>query len=231
MRNCSRNTEKSLEVWFDGAHGGDGYYGGANEIRNVDKNSYYDWPTTIKMIRAWQPNTIIRSDAGPDACWVGNEHGFAYDVTWSPLMKDEIYGGMPDYAEKYLMGQENGTHWVPAEADVSIRPGWFYHHSEDNKIKSLGHLMDIYYKSIGQNATLLLNLPVDQRGLLHEKDVTQLKKLKEQIDLDFSADLAIGKSIEASQIRGRHEHYGADMLIDGKKDTFGLRTIQLPLLP
>lgn len=209
-----------FEVWFDGANGGDGYYGGANETRRVDKKSYYDWPTTIEMIREWQPNAIVWSDAGPDARWVGNEHGFAYDVTWSPLLKDEVYGGMPEYAKHYSMGQENGTHWVPAEADVSIRPGWFYHQSEDDKVKSLGHLMDIYYKSVGKNATLLLNLPVDNRGLVHEKDVAQLRKFKEQIDLDFAHNLALGNDIEASQVRGNHKDYAAIHLVDGDKETY-----------
>ncbi len=209
-----------FEVWFDGANGGDGYYGGADETRRVDKKTYYDWPTTIEMIRKWQPNAIIWSDAGPDARWVGNEHGFAYDVTWSPLLKDEVYGGMPEYAKQYSMGQENGTHWVPAEADVSIRPGWFYHQSEDDKVKSLGHLMDIYYKSVGQNATLLLNLPVDNKGLVHERDVEQLKKLKTQVDLDFAHDLANRKPIKASHVRGNHKQYGADNLVDGKMDTY-----------
>ncbi len=209
-----------FEVWFDGANGGDGYYGGADETRRVDKKTYYNWPTTIEMIREWQPNAIIWSDAGPDVRWVGNEHGFAYDVTWSPLLKDEVYGGMPEYAKQYSMGQENGTHWVPAEADVSIRPGWFYHKSEDDKVKSLGHLMDIYYRSVGQNATLLLNLPVDNRGLVHEKDIAQLKKLRAQLDLDFANNLALGKDIEASNVRGDHSTYGADNLVDGQGTTY-----------
>lgn len=114
-----------FEVWFDGANGGDGYYGGANEVRTVDKKNYYDWENTIKLIRKLQPNTVIWSDNGPDARWVGNEHGFGYQTTWSPLLRDSIYGGMPNYNTKYAMGQENGTHWVPAEADVSIRPNPF----------------------------------------------------------------------------------------------------------
>ncbi|WP_422082944.1 alpha-L-fucosidase [Ulvibacterium sp.] len=209
-----------FEVWFDGANGGDGHYAGADETRRVDKKTYYDWPNTIKMIRKLQPEAIIWSDAGPDARWVGNEHGFAYDITWSPLQRDEVYGGMPEYASEYSMGQENGTHWVPAEADVSIRPGWFYHRSEDDKVKSLGHLIDIYYKSIGQNATLLLNLPVDQRGLIHERDVEQLQKFKEQLDLDFADDLALLKDVKASQVRDGHEQYGAANLVDGKKETY-----------
>lgn len=209
-----------FEVWFDGANGGDGFYGGANETRRVDKKTYYDWPNTIKMIRKWQPKAVLFSDAGPDVRWVGNEHGFAYDTTWSTLLKDSVYGGMPDYNTRYAMGQEKGTHWIPAEADVSIRPGWFYHKAEDDKVKTLGHLMDIYYKSVGQNATLLLNLPVDDRGLVHEKDVAQLQKLKTQLAMDFKTNLATNVKTEASAVRGGHKAYGAANLVDADASTY-----------
>ena len=209
-----------FEVWFDGANGGDGYYGGAKETRRVDKRTYYDWGNTIKIIRELQPNAIVWSDAGPDARWVGNEHGFAYRTTWSPLLRNEVYGGMPEYAKKYSMGQENGTHWVPAEADVSIRPGWYYHKSEDNKVKSLKHLLDIYYKSVGQNATLLLNLPVDRRGLVNENDERQLKKMVAQLKEDFDTDLITKKVGEASNVRGGANKYGVANLTDGNKESY-----------
>ena len=209
-----------FEVWFDGANGGDGYYGGANETRRVDKRSYYDWPNTHQLIRKLQPNAIIWSDAGPDARWVGNEHGYAYETTWSMLLRDSVYGGMPEYAKQYAPGQEHGTHWVPAEADVSIRPGWFYHQSEDDKVKPLSHLLDIYYKSVGQNSTLLLNLPVDNRGLIHENDEAQLKKLAAQLKLDFAQDLAAGKPVRASHIRGDDPQYSASNINDADSETF-----------
>lgn len=209
-----------FEVWFDGANGGDGYYGGANEVRTVDKKTYYDWDNTIALIRELQPQAIIWSDAGPDARWVGNEHGFAYPTTWSPLLRDSVYGGMPEYSAKYAMGQEHGTHWVPAEADVSIRPGWYYHESEDDKVKTLPELLDIYYNSIGQNSTLLLNLPVDKRGLVHEIDERQLKKLTQQLQLDFETNLARDAKVSASHIRGKSNTYGPKNVIDGQKDTY-----------
>tara|TARA_R110002012_G_scaffold318604_1_gene537324 strand:+ start:4719 stop:6806 length:2088 start_codon:yes stop_codon:yes gene_type:complete len=209
-----------FEVWFDGANGGDGYYGGANEVRTVVKKTYYDWENTNKLIRKLQPNAIIWSDNGPDARWVGNEHGFAYETTWSPLLRDSIYGGMPEYNTKYAFGQENGTHWVPAEADVSIRPNWYYHKSEDNKVKSLEHLLDIYYRSIGQNSTLLLNLPVDRRGLVHENDEQQLKKLTAQLKEDFATNLALNTNTSASHIRGNDTKYASKNTVDGNKDTY-----------
>ncbi|MEM7513115.1 MAG: alpha-L-fucosidase, partial [Bacteroidota bacterium] len=88
LRELLSNYGDIFEVWFDGANGGDGYYGGASEMRKVDKQGYYDWPTTIALVRELQPQAIIFSDAGPDCRWVGNEHGYAYDTTWSPLLRD-----------------------------------------------------------------------------------------------------------------------------------------------
>jgi len=214
------NYGEIFEVWFDGANGGDGYYGGAKEVRTVDKKTYYDWKNTIALIRKLQPNAIIWSDNGPDARWVGNEHGFSYETTWSPLLRDSIYGGMPEYSKKYSMGQENGTHWVPAEADVSIRPGWYYHKSEDNKVKTLTQLLDIYYKSVGQNSTLLLNLPVDRRGLVHENDERQLQKLTAQLKEDFATNLALNAKTSASQVRGNSSTYKASNAVDGDKNTY-----------
>ena len=209
-----------FEVWFDGANGGDGYYGGANETRKVDKLTYYDWENTYKLIKELQPNAVIFSDAGPGVRWVGNEHGFSYETTWSTLMRDSIYGGMPEYSKKYSKGQENGTHWVPAEADVSIRPGWYYHKSEDDKVKSLEQLLDIYYKSVGRNSTFLLNFPVDDRGLIHENDIRQLKKLTAQLKEDFAFNLTINKKAEASNTRGASYLYSAGKAVDGNKDTY-----------
>lgn len=169
-----------FEVWFDGANGGDGYYGGANEERRVDKKTYYDWPTTHALVRELQPNAVMFSDAGPDIRWVGNEKGYANEMTWSPIYRDSVYGGMPDF-HRFAAGQENGTHWIPTETDVSIRPGWYYHPEEDNAVKSLEKLVDIYFNSVGLNSALLLNLPVDDRGLIHENDTQQLMLLADYI--------------------------------------------------
>ncbi|MEM7659964.1 MAG: alpha-L-fucosidase [Bacteroidota bacterium] len=209
-----------FEVWFDGANGGDGYYGGAREIRKVDKQSYYDWPTTIELVRNLQPDAVIFSDAGPDVRWIGNEHGYAYPTTWSPLLREEVYGGMMEYAAEYSDGQENGTHWVPGEADVSIRPGWYYHPNEDDKVKSLQQLLEIYYRSLGQNSNLLLNFPVDRRGLIHETDLRQLNKLTTQLKLDFATDLAAGKSVAATNVRGSHAEYGAALVNDDDPESY-----------
>ncbi len=220
LRELLTNYGDIFEVWFDGANGGDGYYGGANEVRKVDKLNYYGWEETYKMVKELQPNAVIFSDAGPGTRWVGNEHGFAYETTWSPLLKDSVYGGMLEYSKRYSMGQENGTHWVPAEADVSIRPGWYYHTSEDDKVRSLKSLLDIYYYSIGRNSNLLLNFPVDTRGLIHENDVKQLQKLTGQLKEDFANPLAKNKSTQASNVRGSSSTYGPSLAVDGNKETY-----------
>ncbi|MBC6367755.1 alpha-L-fucosidase [Algoriphagus sp. AK58] len=211
------NYGEIYEVWFDGANGGTGWYGGANEERKVDKFSYYDWPTTIELVRTLQPGAMLFSDAGPDVRWVGNEHGFAYETTWSNLMRDSVYAGMPDF-DKWATGQENGTHWVPAESDVSIRPGWYYHAYEDHKVKTLPELMEIYYKSIGQNSSLLINFPVDTRGLIHEKDEEAILKMAAKVKEDFALNLAKDASFSASADRGIG--YTADLLQDGDFNTY-----------
>lgn len=212
------NYGEIFEVWFDGANGGDGYYGGANETRRVDKKSYYDWENTFALVRELQPNAVIFGDAGPDVRWVGNEHGFAYETTWSNLLRDSVYAGMPEYSDLYATGQENGTHWVPAEADVSIRPGWYYHAYEDHKVKTLPQLLDIYYNSIGQNSTLLINFPVDRRGLIHEKDEEQIMKLARKINEDFANNLIGQAKLKVTNSRGRD--FGIDKVVDGKKETY-----------
>jgi alpha-L-fucosidase len=212
------NYGEIFEIWFDGANGGTGWYGGANEDRKVDKFSYYDWPTTIDLVRKLQPGAMLFSDAGPDVRWVGNEHGFAYEATWSNLMRDSVYAGMPEFAEKWATGQENGTHWVPAESDVSIRPGWYYHTYEDHKVKTLPELMEIYYKSIGQNSSLLINFPVDTQGLIHEKDEEAILKMAAKIKEDFAGNLAEEASLKSSS--GRGEGYGVENLNDRDFNTY-----------
>lgn len=212
------NYGEVFEVWFDGANGGDGYYGGANEVRTVDKLTYYDWENTYNLVREMQPGAVMFSDGGPDVRWVGNEHGFAYETTWGNLMRDSVYAGMPDYPERFASGQENGTHWVPAESDVSIRPGWYYHEYEDHKVRTLPQLLEIYYKSIGQNSSLLINFPVDRRGLIHEKDVEQVMKLADKIKEDFAVDLAQNAKVSASNERGKG--FEVTNVIDEDKESY-----------
>ena len=207
------NYGELFEVWFDGANGGSGWYGGANEERVLDKLTYYDWPSMHALVRELQPGAMLFSDAGPDVRWVGNEHGYAYTTTWSSLMRDSVYAGMPEYSDKWAMGQENGTHWVPAEADVSIRPGWYYHAYEDHKVKTLPELLEIYYQSIGQNSSLLINFPVDTRGLIPDSDVQAILELTAKVKEDFALNLATGAKVSASSNRGAG--YVVSQVLDG----------------
>lgn len=208
-----------FEVWYDGANGGSGFYGGVNETRYIDRKNYYDWPNTIEIVRELQPNTCMFSDAGPDIRWCGTESGWVNATNWSLLRRDEYYPGC-QCADQLQTGDEDGTHWVPAEVNVSIRPGWFYHESEDTLVKSLSDLLDIYYQSVGRNGSFLLNIPVDRLGLIHERDSAQLLKLAEAIKSDFSNELAGGKTIRASNVRADSKKYKAANVNDNDKETY-----------
>ena len=208
-----------FEVWFDGANGGSGYYGGANETRKIDNRTYYQWDTTTAMVRKYQPDAVIFSDGGPDIRWVGTEEGWAGETNWSIMRRDEIYPGWERY-EELRYGHEDGTHWLPAEVNTSIRPGWYYHPREDHQVKTLPRLLRTWYESIGRNGNFLLNLPVDTRGLVHEEDVKQLMALKQQVDLDFAEDLAARASASASNTRGGASRFAPAKAIDGDAGTY-----------
>lgn len=207
------------EVWFDGANGGTGYYGGKNETRKIDGRTYYDWPGTHKIVRDLQPDACMFSDAGPDIRWCGNEQGWVNATNWNLLKLDNYYPGC-DCAEQLRTGEEEGTDWAPAEVDVSIRPGWFYHESEDTLVKSSSDLMDIYLKSVGRGASLLLNIPVDPRGLVNENDSEQLVKFAGKMRSDFANEIAAGNKVSASNTRGRSKKYAASNINDRDKNTY-----------
>ena len=211
------NYGEVFEFWVDGANGGDGYYGGANETRNVDRQTYYEWDSTFALAKSLQPDIIIFSDGGPGTRWVGNENGYAGETNWSTFRRELFAPGVGPYKESPF-GHEDGKYWVPAECDVSIRPGWYYHAAEDDKVKSLSHLLDIYYKSVGRNGNLLLNLPVDRRGLVHENDVKALMALRQTLDETFAANLARTGRVMASKERGTA--YAADLINDDSPQTY-----------
>jgi alpha-L-fucosidase len=217
MRELLTNYGDVFEVWFDGANGGDGYYGGARETRKIDNKTFYDWPNTHKIVRELQPGAVMFSDAGPDIRWVGNESGMGSLTNWSLLKKDEMYPG-GDFAKILGEGHEDGNYWVPAEVDVSIRPGWFYHESQDSLVRSPENLMELYYSSVGRNSNLLLNVPPDRRGLLHENDVKSLLAFDELLKKEFETNLAEGKKVIASDCRGKQ--FKGSNLTDGNPDTY-----------
>lgn len=209
-----------FEMWFDGANGGTGYYGGADERRNIDKRTYYDWPTTLEMVRDMEPEVIFFSDAGPDIRWCGNERGFVNETNWNTMNTDTLYAGKGGITELLNTGTEGGDKWIPAEVDVSIRPGWFYHAAEDEKVKSPEKLFDIYLSSVGRGSNLLLNIPPDRRGLIHEHDVKALTGWKKLLDGAFSENLAVGKKASADHVRGAGKKYAAQNVTDGDAATY-----------
>ena len=191
-----------FEVWEDGANGGDGYYGGLCEKRQIQPG-YYDWGNTSALIRELQPDCIIWGN-GPDARWCGNESGWMKEPNWA------------------VADVEGEAMWHPAEVDVSIRPGWFYHASEDDKVKSLDHLMKIYYESVGRGANLILNIPPNKEGLIHPVDSARLVEFGQALEREFSQPLSKSgvKKFEATNERGGSRKFGARRVMDGDKATY-----------
>ncbi|HTL07343.1 MAG TPA: alpha-L-fucosidase [Chitinophagaceae bacterium] len=226
-----------VEMWFDGANGGSGYYGGANETRKINGATYYDWPNTLKLVKSIQPNVIFFSDAGPDVRWVGNESGLAGETNWNCITADTLYAGKPNIEKLLNTGSPDGKQWIPAEVDVSIRPGWFYHANEDEKVKTPERLFEIYLTSVGRGSTLLLNIPPDQRGLFNEIDVQSLRGFRALLNKVFADNLAKNAKVSASSYRGKSSLYAPANLTDGKENTYwatddavttGSVTIELP---
>lgn len=217
LRELLTNYGEIYEVWFDGANGGSGYYGGANETRQIDRKTYYDWKNTYKLVRELQPDIVIWNDGGDraDLRWVGTEGGFVGETNWS-LLNDT--GDVP--WEMLHYGLENGNSWVPAEVNTSIRPEWFYHPGEDNMVKSLPQLMDTYYRSIGHNATLLLNFPVMPEGLIHPNDEKAALLFAKARKEAFEINLAKSAKTEASNTRGNSSGFSAENTTDENINTY-----------
>ncbi len=213
-----------FEVWFDGANGGDGFYGGAREKRSIDSSTYYGWNTTWGIVRRLQPNACIFGDVGADVRWVGNESGYAGDPCWATYSPCGLNGKKPapgaTVYQEGETGHRDGKFWMPAECDVSIRPGWFYHRSEDEKVRSPENLLDLYFKSVGRGASFLLNLPPDRRGLVHENDVASLRGFRGILNKLFKTDLARQAVVTASNTRENHPGYAPSNVLDGCRDTY-----------
>lgn len=209
-----------FEMWFDGANGGDGYYGGKKEKRKIDGVRYYDWPTTLEQVRKMEPGVIFFSDAGPGVRWVGNERGVAGETNWNTITPDTLYAGQPNITDLLNQGHEDGSAWIPAEVDVSIRPGWFYHAKEDSLVKTPEQLFNIYLTSVGRGSTLLLNVPPDRRGLIHENDISALKGFRQLLDSEFKTDHAANAKCTSEQYRGGLQNFEPGNLTDGNDETY-----------
>jgi alpha-L-fucosidase len=212
--------------WHDGANGGDGYYGGANEKRTIDRSTYYGWDSTFAITKRMQPSAVIFGDIGPGVRWVGNESGYAGETSWAtytPVAPDEGKTPSNGYV-KYWLGTEgtrNGKYWMPAECDVPLRPGWFYHASQDEQVKSPYTLLDLYYKSVGRGADLDLGLAPNQSGQLSENDVNSLKQFGQLIETTFRTNLAKGAVFTASNVRGNNRNkFGPSFLTDDDRYSY-----------
>ncbi|MFC7677924.1 alpha-L-fucosidase [Paenibacillus sp. GCM10028914] len=227
LRELLTNYGDIFCVWFDGACG-EGPNG---------KRQEYDWDAYYDLIRELQPNAVINV-CGPDIRWCGNEAGVCRESEWSVVpvslrsneqiqeKSQQVDDG--EFAKRYdstdrdlgsreIISKERDLVWYPAEVNTSIRPGWFYHASEDDKVKSLEELLQVYYGSVGGNATFLLNLPPDKRGLIHENDRARLRELGEAIRNTFRTNLAEGASAQASESMSGHD---ANLILDGNPDTY-----------
>jgi alpha-L-fucosidase len=211
---------KITEMWFDGANGGDGFYGGANETRKIDGKTYYDWKGTLKLIRGIQPNVVFFSDAGPDIRWVGNEKGVAGNPNWNNISTDTLYAGKSGIEKLLNSGSEKGKNWIPAEVDVSIRPGWFYHEKEDNLVKTPEQLFEIYLSSVGRGSNLLLNIPPDRTGNFHANDVNSLQGFNMILKKELGNNLAFKANTKASSFRGNAINFASKNLTDGDKNSY-----------
>jgi alpha-L-fucosidase len=211
LRELLSNYGTISEVWFDGAKGPNA------------KNMEYDWAGYYTIVRELQPDAVIFN--GPDIRWVGNERGYARQSEWSVVNSNGSLFGIVNCTQKDLgslkaLGDGERLVWYPAETDVSIRPGWFYHASQDGKVKSVKTLLDIYFDSVGCNSVLLLNVPPDKRGLMHENDVRRLHEFRKALEAIFDENLAEGARATASNVRGGNPAFAADKITDGNPETF-----------
>ncbi|MEK9210350.1 alpha-L-fucosidase [Sphingomonas sp. 2378] len=201
-----------FEFWFDGANGGDGYYGGARETRQIDAPKYYNWPSIIALVHQHQPMACTFDPLGADIRWVGNEDGVAGDPCW-PTMPNHPY-----VQSEGNSGVRGGALWWPAETNTSIRPGWFYHADEDSKVRSPENLVGYFDTSVARGTNMNLNLPPDRRGRIPDQDVKILKSFGDAIRASFASDLAQGAVASASHVRGKG--FEAAKVLDGNRDTY-----------
>jgi alpha-L-fucosidase len=204
------------EVWFDGANGE-----GPDGRRQV-----YDWPRVFQTVRRLQPGAVMFSDAGPDVRWIGNEQGHAGEPNWSTMNPAAVpEPGAPgdEVIQALQHGDPAGAVWRPAEADVSIRPGWFWHPEEDGRVRSVEDLLELYFASVGRNAKLLLNVPPTTDGLLHETDVARLAELGRRVAALFAEDLAGGAHPRWREGPGATGSWESDL---GRAVTVGLASLQ-----
>ena len=233
LRELYTNYGELFMSWHDGANGGDGYYGGAREMRKIDRATYYGWEKNWALTRLLQPNANLFSDVGPDVRWVGNETGQAAETSWATFTPEPLKGkgrigpGEMDYT-KSPVGTRNGRYWLPAECDVPHRPGWFYHPEEDSKVKTAEQLFSLYLESVGRGGSFNLGIAPDKRGQLHEIDVKELTEYGRLLRTRFKDNLALkaafqvdGKALSSrNNLRDRSRYsevHGSEFVLTWKE--------------
>lgn len=206
LRELLSNYGTLSELWFDGAKG-----------ENA-KDMEYDFDAFWSLVRQLQPGAVMFSDAGPDIRWIGNERGFAGETNWSTYDRSKVGVGMAGITAYLNTGEAGAPDWVPGECDVSIRPGWFYH--PDQEPKTVDQLMDIYFKSVGRNCVLLLNVPPGPDGLFDSTDARRLLDFGKAVDVLFAENHASNATVEASSVRGNSTLYGPERVLDGSLETY-----------
>ncbi|WP_251623660.1 alpha-L-fucosidase [Odoribacter lunatus] len=212
MKELLSNYGELFEYWFDGANGGDGWYGGANERRSIDARTYYRYEDARKTINELQPHAVIFGGTCADIRWIGNEEGWAGETNWC-MFNDTQKG-------KATEGMQDAGKWEPGECDVSIRPGWFYHAREDHQVRSLSRLVDLYYRSVGHNANFLLNFPVALNGKIHPTDSARAVEWRKTIDAELQTNLLKNAKATADNHRGNASRFAPAKAIDGNWDTY-----------
>ena len=215
IEELTSNYGELFEFWFDGANGGTGWYGGADEMRSIVAEKYYDYEKARDIVWSHSPNAAIFGGTVPTLRWVGNEKGFAEPTQWCMYKTD--FQSLND-EKRLVRGFKDGDAWLPAEVDVSIRPGWFYHESEDGQVRTVEQLMDLYYNSVGHNTNLLLNFPVNQEGRIPSIDSANAVNWYQKLQKDFSNNLLKGSKVTASDTRGRR--FGPKYVTDDDYTTY-----------
>ncbi len=223
LRELYTNYGELFMSWHDGANGGDGYYGGARTTRTIDRNTYYAWDTTWQITRKLQPMANIFSDIGWDVRWVGNENGYAGETSWATFTpipakgESKAFPGNLDH-EQNPFGTRDGRSWVPAECDVPLRKGWFWHPEQKDQVKSPEQLFDLYLKSVGRGGALDLGIAPNTQGLLADEDIASLKGFGELVEKTFKYNLAKDANINVTNSRGAE--YGLSKLTDDNWNTY-----------
>lgn len=220
------NYGEIFEFWIDGANGGTGYYGGANEHRNINRKSYYGYDEIFSIVKRHQPNAVIFSDVGPGTRWVGNEAGIGSKTNWNRITTNGKFPGesSPEYTKKLGTGDPDGTAWIPAEVNTTLLwpKAWYFH--TGHQPRSLSNLMDLYYTSIGRGSPLNLGLAIAPTGKIRDIDAQALLNFKKQVDREFAENLVLEANIQASDYRDKQAAFAPDKCLDENTDTYWATT-------